>query len=583
MVFVFVGMFCVPAYASTNAEYNQVTTFWHWSKDVPLWGDWVAYSTDKTCAVSEDKYHHASTYQTANEDGYFTCICTYCGQMFTAYESDLKQSYDDQVAELPATGITSAGRLIWQTSLGDMGRYFNVVCGPTVYYEASITSFPWHGSSGYLSEVGFDVASSGSALSFSYSGNPWLTFVGFKCAYFIAPFAGSYRLLGNRLASGSYLLESGVIGTIDGDYSADSSFKHYSASEEFSLSDAYVFWDGAVSFASGYVYLPAFEVIPDTAIDTTSGGQYNINTRPTSITGGNYGIVGDNGEITTITNNNQIINETNNTYYNPATGETKPILDWSYNYTDRSYKVTLESGDTYTITYGDENIVIKEGDVTYNIYYMVDGTGSGDPDPSPSVSVCPHVWTETSRTEPGCTSPGKVVYTCSQCGQTKSETLKALGHDWQVLRTVQTVYDEEGNLVQQGYTIYQCAVCSEQYKDDQGTGPPGGGDKDDDKETIWDKIGNFIGSIVDGIAGMVEAVLGKLLDALTALSEMLMGKVKDVVEVVLSIFDELPQLFGGFLDFLGIVFPFLPSEITLLLTFGVIAVVFIGIIKAIRR
>lgn len=232
---------------------------------------------------------------------------------------------------------------------------------------------------------------------------------------------------------------------------------------------------------------------------------------------------------------------------------------------------------------GDENIVIKEGDVTYNIYYMVDGTGSGDPDPSPSVSVCPHVWTETSRTEPGCTSPGKVVYTCSQCGQTKSETLKALGHDWQVLRTVQTVYDEEGNLVQQGYTIYQCAVCSEQYKDDQGTGPPGGGDKDDDKETIWDKIGNFIGSIVDGIAGMVEAVLGKLLDALTALSEMLMGKVKDVVEVVLSIFDELPQLFGGFLDFLGIVFPFLPSEITLLLTFGVIAVVFIGIIKAIRR
>lgn len=94
---------------------------------------------------------------------------------------------------------------------------------------------------------------------------------------------------------------------------------------------------------------------------------------------------------------------------------------------------------------------------------------------------------------------------------------------------------------------------------------------------------NFFGSIVDGIAGIFEAILGKLLDALTALSEMLMGKVKDVVEVVLSIFDELPQLFGGFLDFLGIVFPFLPSEITLLLTFGVIAVVFIGIIKAIRR
>jgi len=53
--------------------------------------------------------------------------------------------------------------------------------------------------------------------------------------------------------------------------------------------------------------------------------------------------------------------------------------------------------------------------------------------------------------------------------------------------------------------------------------------------------------------------------------------------VVLSIFDEVPKLFGGFLDFLGVVFPYLPPEITLLLTFGVVAVVFIGIIKAIRR
>ena len=64
---------------------------------------------------------------------------------------------------------------------------------------------------------------------------------------------------------------------------------------------------------------------------------------------------------------------------------------------------------------------------------------------------------------------------------------------------------------------------------------------------------------------------------------MLMGKVKDVVEVVLSVLDEVPKLFDGFLNFLGVVFPFIPPEITLLLTFGIIAVVFIGIIKALRR
>ena len=61
---------------------------------------------------------------------------------------------------------------------------------------------------------------------------------------------------------------------------------------------------------------------------------------------------------TKVEDNSTIINETNNTFYNPATGQTVPIVNWSYDYSDRSYKVTLESGDTATITYGDENITI---------------------------------------------------------------------------------------------------------------------------------------------------------------------------------------------------------------------------------
>ena len=82
---------------------------------------------------------------------------------------------------------------------------------------------------------------------------------------------------------------------------------------------------------------------------------------------------------------------------------------------------------------------------------------------------------------------------------------------------------------------------------------------------------------------MVEAVLGKILDALTSLTDMLMEKLKTVVDTTLSIFDELPKLFGGFLAFLGAVFPFLPPELMTLLTFGIIAIVAIGIFKAVRR
>lgn len=337
--------------------------------------------------------------------------------------------------------------------------------------------------------------------------------------------------------------------------------------------------------------LPVYKVVPNAL---PSSDTYNINTRPTSITGGNYGIVGDNGQITKVEDNSTIINETNNTYYNPATGQTVPITGWSYDYSDRSYKVTMEGGKTSTVTYGDENISITETTVNesgdtitnnYTIYYLIDGSGSETPvDPPAS---CEHAWTETSSTDPTCTLPGKVKLTCSKCQQTKTETVPALGHDWQVKQTVTTEYDETGQLTQQGYTIFECSRCHEQYKSTDGTIPPGGGSGTDpggeEKETIWQKIGKLFGAIGDGIIGLIEAAVGKILDALISLVEQINEKLKTVVEAILSIFDELPAIFNGFLAFLTALFPFLPPELMTILTFGVLAIVFIGIIKAVRR
>lgn len=231
-----------------------------------------------------------------------------------------------------------------------------------------------------------------------------------------------------------------------------------------------------------------------------------------------------------------------------------------------------------TITYGDENVTIVEGDTTYNVYYLVNGSGSEAPGPDVP-DVCDHTWTETDRTEPTCTTAGKVTSICSKCGQTKTEPIPATGHTWVVDRTVQTEYDEEGNLLQQGYTIYSCSVCGEQYKDMEGTGPPG----PEEEKSIWEKLGDLIGTGFGGIIEIIEAILSKILDALTSLVDMITDKFKGIVESILSIFDELPALFGGFLDFLGAIFPFLPPEITTILTFGVIAITFIGVLKAVRR
>lgn len=200
---------------------------------------------------------------------------------------------------------------------------------------------------------------------------------------------------------------------------------------------------------------------------------------------------------------------------------------------------------------------------------------------------CEHEWEETDRTEPTCILAGSAEYVCSKCEKTKTETLPKLGHTWEVKQSVQTSYDETGNIQTQGFTIYRCSVCGEEYKDTDGTGPPGtpsGGDgSGEEGETIWDKLGNLLGSGLGGILKMAEAVIGGLLDALISLVDMLTGKLADVVAAVMRIFEEVPQLFTGFLGFLSAVFPFMPPEIMLLLTFGIAAVVFVGIIKAIRR
>ncbi len=330
-----------------------------------------------------------------------------------------------------------------------------------------------------------------------------------------------------------------------------------------------------MSFFSTYE-LPRFEVIPDSVL--VGSDTYNINTRPTSITGGNYGIVGDNGQITKVEDNSTIINETNNTFYNPATGTTVPIVNWSYDYSDRSYKVTLESGDTATVTYGDENITISqitttEGDTitnNYTIYYLVDGSGSTTP-------PCDHAWTETNTTPATCTVPGSKLSTCSKCQQTKKDPIPALGHDWQVKQTVTTEYDDTGQLVQQGYTIFECSRCHEQYKSPDGTIPPGGGsgtdpggEEEDEGFLSWllGKLGELLGTIGDGILNLLQTALDKIFGGL--------------IDLVNSLFENLAKLvdlFGTVGEAFQVLWTWLPPEIIAILVAGVSIFVFVALLK----
>ena len=205
----------------------------------------------------------------------------------------------------------------------------------------------------------------------------------------------------------------------------------------------------------------------------------------------------------------------------------------------------------------------------------VDAKPERPPD-KPDPDGCTHEWKETSRKDSTCTLPGSVESTCSKCKKTKTETLPRLGHTWEVKQSTQTTYDEEGNVLTQGFTIYRCSVCGEEYKDTDGTGPPiisnpstpdTPGDSDDD-DGLLKKIGEFLGSILGGLLELVSSVISGILDGLISLCTKTLESLKNLVD-----------LFGSFGEALGVLWTWLPSEVMLVLVTGVTVFVFVALLK----
>ena len=201
-----------------------------------------------------------------------------------------------------------------------------------------------------------------------------------------------------------------------------------------------------------------------TPIDTTvTNNYYTINNRVDNLTG----IYVDNSDnyYTDVT----IVDETNNRYYDMTTKTYYDIKSWSYDYSSRTYFLTLDNDVALTVQFGDTNVTITNNNVsnTYN-YVVEDDTGS-DPD---TPTTCKHDWQETIDTAPTCLEGGHASYTCSKCGETYEQILAAKGHDWKVIEHVNMVYNSDGTVATQGHTLYQCSVCGEQWYTDTGAPPP---------------------------------------------------------------------------------------------------------------
>lgn len=367
---------------------------------------------------------------------------------------DMKLDYNQYVNQLPATGYTSSGRLIWQPNWKLESTVLKVWCpgNKTLRWDL-LETYP-NGVHQDFYETYID----GSLIIYNLSYQTRSTFYfGLASAYLRAPVTGYYKMLSTDKA---------IISSIADDDTVSNSIVSWSISERnFSEGTGIYLSDFQLSFTGhgghAIIVAPVFEIVPASQSPITNN--YYISTRVDNLTG----IYVDNSDnyYTDVT----IVDETNNKYYDMTTNTYYDIKSWSYDYSSRTYFLTLDNDVELTVQFGDTNVTITNNNVSNTYNYVVETDDDTAPD---TPTGCKHDWQETIDTAPTCLEGGHASYTCSLCGETYEQNLVAKGHDWKVKEHVNTVYNADGTVATQGHTLYQCSVCGEQWYTDTGAPPP---------------------------------------------------------------------------------------------------------------
>ena len=535
---------------------------------------------------------------------------------------DMKNYYNDFVSTLPATGYNSAGKLLWQPRWIEDTEYWGLQIRSPYCLPISYDNDGYVASNEYA--VG-SVSGSNVIVNILKAANMFTLYLArsYDWHSFRAPIAGTYKILTSPIVTGTVLI--GEFREFDWNWAPSASIDTF-AGGALSVKGS---WSNG-SFDLGYITggtlvisTPVFEITP-LSTDTTINNTYNINTRVNNFQGDYYNNVTNN-----YYNNTTIINETTNNYYDMTTNNYYTMSNWSYDYQSRTYFVTLEDGTTITVQFGDDCLTITNNNVANSYQYVIN---NNTPSPNPETpAACKHNWTETIDVAPTCLEGGHANFTCSLCGETYEQILSAKGHNWTVKDHVNTVYGENGVIVTQGHTLYECSACGEQWYTETATPPPdvSGGSNilawlQEFKTWLGDKLdnlfqgdgdtNNFWSTNKKSFTDVLSSLLQTLLDFLTDILEKLLGLVKDLLSFLFDLISSvvitgISDFFTGLKDsrlfdfvvkddegsvtalpegvatvfafFSGVILA-LPVELRSILLFGTAIIVLIGVIKIIK-
>ena len=334
------------------------------------------------CSLSDDGLHH-STYLGPNVEShkdshgwYATLPCDYCGKQFNAYSKDFDNAYKEYSDGLPLDGYGSDGGLYWYYTWNDWvdgsSLYFrgkSDVSGLGDYYYRDTpgidgtytgfvnTAYPQYG---YCT---FDVSFSSNSV-FVVSSGP--SVCGKLSLYIRAPISGSVSLVDG------------------GSYYADGNMRRGQLNDTVFVKDQlYLYDDKYIDYNTRYncysfvLRCPVLKIIPSESPDMNF---YVHNTRVGSV---NFNLATKQGDtVTNVYQNVTIVDEDTNIYTDPTTGEQKNINSWTYDYSTRTYHLTLEDGSLLDVEFGEDSIKVKlNGELTQEYYYTVE---NDEPEPTPS-------------------------------------------------------------------------------------------------------------------------------------------------------------------------------------------------------